>query len=106
LTGYARRQLVDFLIEKALDPVMKARSYGRSEADKRVLAEAQETVRFEIDRLRTYPTAEAVVSHFRQGRVSPAGRRIAADLERLRLPTFADLQEEFERKARSLGVDA
>jgi hypothetical protein len=106
MASYARRQLVDFLIEKAFDPVLAARPYGRSDDDKRALVEVQEATRAEIDRFRAYPSAEAVVQNFRRDLSSSAARRIHADLRRLKLPVLEDFKDEFERKAQKLGVEA
>jgi hypothetical protein len=106
MASYARRQLVDFLIGKAFDPVLNAKTYGRSDDDKRALVDVQEATRAEIDRFRAYPSAEAVVQNFRRDLTAASARKIHADLRRLKLPVLEDFKEEFEHKARTLGVDA
>ena len=48
----AKRQLVEFLIRRAFDPVLRAKPDGRSAAEKRRLDHVQQATRAEIERYR------------------------------------------------------
>ena len=48
-----RRELVDFLVQRAFDPVLKARVDG-SGAEQAKLGRVQDATRAEIDRFRAY----------------------------------------------------
>jgi hypothetical protein len=100
----AKRELVDLLERKAFGPVMHARAEGRSDADRRTLDHVQKATRSEIDRFRSYGSAEEVVTNFRRDLDSAPAKKVHAELKSLGLPTLNELREEFERKARDLGV--
>jgi len=102
----SRQELVGFVIRKALDPVLRAKPDGKSEADKKKLERVQDATRSEIERYRNYGSAEEVVTNFKRDLHSSAAKKIHAELEQLGLPTINDIREEFEAKARDLGVDA
>ncbi len=106
MASFARRQLVDFLIEKVYEPVMSARAYGRSPQDKQRLLDIQEATRAKIDALRATATAEAVVREVRRELAAPGAAGLQADLLALKLPSLAGVKDEFERKVRALGVEA
>lgn len=102
----AKRQLVDFLIDRSFDPVMKATPDGRSEAEKRKLDHVQDATRSEIERYRGYDSARDVVVNFRRDLNSHAAEKVHAELRELDLPTINDVRDEFEAKARDLHVES
>ena len=101
----AKRELVDFLIKKAFDPVIHAKPDGRSEAEKKKLDHVREATRAEIDRYRNYGSAEEVVTNFKRDLHSSAAKKVHNELKSLHLPTLDDIRDEFEEKARELGVN-
>jgi DNA-binding transcriptional regulator LsrR (DeoR family) len=101
-----KSELVDFLVRKAFDPVLKAKPDGRSDADKKVLEHVQEATRSEIARYRGYGSAQEVVTNFKRDLTSSAAKKVHGELERLKLPTLHDVREEFKEQAQSLGVNA
>ena len=101
----ARHQLLDLLEREAFDPVLRARPAGRSEADKRKLAEVQSKTRSEIDRFRGYGSARELVTNFKRDLSSEPAKRVHRDLAALDLPTINDIRDRFEAKARDLGVE-
>src|SRR4051794_14260065 len=102
----SKQELVGFVIRKALDPVLRAKPDGKSEADKKNLERVQDATRSEIERYRKYGSAEEVVTNFKRDLHSSAAKKIHSELDQLGLPTINDIREEFEAKARDLGVDA
>ena len=55
---------------------------------------------------RGYGSAEEVVTNFKRDLHSAPAKKIHAELKRLGLPTLNDIKDEFEAKARELGIDA
>ncbi|MBB2969935.1 hypothetical protein [Mesorhizobium sp. RMAD-H1] len=106
MAAEARRQLVDFVVERAFDPVMKAKPDGRSESERRKLKDVQEATRAEIERFRDYDSARDVLVNFRRDLDSDPAKKIHAELKALDLPTINDIRDEFEEKAKKLGVEA
>jgi ribosome recycling factor len=102
----AKRQLVEFLIERAFDPVMKARPEGRSDAERKKLKDVQDATRAEIERFRRYGSAKDVVKNFKRDLNSDPAKKVHADLKALNLPTLNEIKDEFEAKASKLGVEA
>ncbi len=100
----AKRELVDFLIKKAFNPVMHAKPDGRSDAEQKKLDRVREATRAEIERYRNYGSAEEVVTNFKRDLHSTAAKKVHAELKSLHLPTLDDIRDEFEEKARDLGV--
>lgn len=101
----AKQQLVDFLIDRAFDPVMKADAEGRSDENKRRLKDVQEATRSEIERFRGYDSAKEVVVNFRRDLDSDPAKKVHADLKALDLPTLNEIRDEFEHKASELGIE-
>lgn len=99
-----RRALVEFLVHRAFDPVLKARADHYSPAERERLTRVQDATRAEIERFRGYRSAEEVVVNFKRDLTSQPAKRVHAELAALRLPTLGDVREEFERRARGLGV--
>lgn len=102
----AKKTLVDFVVGRAFEPVLRARPDGRSEADRRRLEHVQQATRAEIDRYRHYGSAAEVVTNFKRDLTSEAARRVHRELRTLGLPILDDIRDEFERKAAELGINA
>jgi hypothetical protein len=100
-----KRELVDFLVKKAFDPVLHAKTDGRSEADKRKLEHVRDATQAEIERYRDYGSAEEIVTNFHRDLHSTAAKKVHAELKSLHLPTLDDIRDEFEDKVRELGVE-
>lgn len=100
-----KRELADFVIREALDPVLRAKAEGRSEADRRMLEHVQQATRAEIQRYRGYGSAREVVTNFKRDLTSSAAKKVHAELAHLGLPTLDDIRDRFEEKARALGVE-
>lgn len=105
MASNAQQELVDLLESKAFDPVLRASPKGRSDADQRKLAEMQDKTRTEIERFRGYGSAGEVVTNFKRDLSSTPAKKVHAELKALGLPTLNDIRDEFEAKARSLGVE-
>ena len=104
MASKAQKELVDFLVRRALEPVLKAKPDRRSEAERRKLEHVQDATRKEIERFRHYGSAAEVVTNFRRDLDSEPAKRIHRELKSLGLPTLNDIRDEFEQKARELGV--
>src|SRR5579875_3150901 len=96
-----KQELVDFIVSKALDPVLKA----KHAKDPAALERVQDATRAEIERYRKYGSAEEVVVNFKRDLHSAPAKKVHAELRRLGLPTLDDIRDEFEQKARDLGVE-
>jgi hypothetical protein len=105
MSGDKKRELVDFLVGHAFEPVMRATPDGRSDADKARLDHVREATRAEIERFRNYGSAEEVLVNFRRDLRSRPAKKVHAELRKLDLPTIEDIREEFEKKADELGVE-
>lgn len=102
----SKHQLVEFVIDKAFQPVLRAKPDGRSDADRKALEHVQNATRAEIERYRKYGSAGEVITNFRRDLSSSAARKVHAELRRLHLPTIEEIRDEFEAKAEKLGVRA
>lgn len=96
-----RQELLQFLDRKAFRPILDASAGG---ADQRALDDAQERTRRQRDRYRGYGSAEEIRERFLDDIHSPAAVQVNRELERLGLPRFADLRDEFEQLCDRLGV--
>ena len=101
-----KHELLSLVERKAFDPVIKAKPDGRSEAEKKKLEHVQKATEAEIDRYRGYRSAEELVTNFKRDLTSQPAKKIHTELRSLDLPTIEDIRDEFERKARDLGVRA
>lgn len=101
----AKRELVEFLIRKAFNPVLHAKPEKLSEAQKKKLDHVRQATESEIDRYRDYRSAEEVVTNFRRDLHSSAAKKVHAELRSLDLPTLDDIRDEFEAKVHELGVE-
>ncbi len=104
LMSDTRRELAEFVIRKAFDPVLHAKPDGKSEADRRTLEHVQRATRAEIERYRKYGSAQEVATNFNRDLTSEAAKKVHAQLRHLHLPTIDDIKDEFKSKARDLGV--
>src|SRR4051794_5431227 len=96
----AQQELTEFVISKAFDPVMRAKSDGKSEADRQTLEHVKHATQAEIERYRGYGSAREVVINFRRDLSSAAAKKVHAQLRHLHLPTINEIKDEFEAKAR------
>jgi hypothetical protein len=104
MTSKAQKTLVDFVVRRAFEPVLRAKPEGRSAAERRKLADVQDATRATIERYKRYGSAEEVATNFKRDLTSDAAKRVHRELRSLHLPTIDDIREEFEEKARELGV--
>jgi hypothetical protein len=106
MTSDSRDELLRYLERKAFDPVLHAKAEGRSESEKRRLVDVQKRTRAEVERYHKYGSAQELVTNFKRDLSSEAAKKVHAELRSLGLPTIEDFREEFEQKARDLGVRA
>ncbi|MER8379280.1 MULTISPECIES: hypothetical protein [unclassified Mesorhizobium] len=104
--AHAQQELVEFVISKAFNPVMRAKPDGKSDAERKMLEHVQQATKTEIERYRRYGSAEEVATNFKRDLNSDAAKKLHAQLRRLHLPTIEDIRDDFEDKARALGVKA
>lgn len=102
--GRAQHELAEFIIGKAFDPVMRAKSDGKTDADRRTLEHVKQATEAEIERYRNYGSAQEVATNFKRDLRSPAAKKMHARLRHLHLPTVEDIEDEVEQKAGELGV--
>jgi hypothetical protein len=102
----SKHQLAEFVIEKAFEPVMRARPDGRPEAERRALQHVQDATRSQIERYRAYGSAAEVVTNFKRDLNSSAAKKVHTQLRKLHLPTIEDIRDEFEAKASQLRIKA
>ncbi|OHB37988.1 MAG: hypothetical protein A2882_06090 [Phenylobacterium sp. RIFCSPHIGHO2_01_FULL_70_10] len=100
----AKEKLVDFLKERAFDPVLDASPEGRSDTEKEKLEHVQRATRSEIDRFEGYDSAHEVVVNFKRDLDSEPAKRVHRELKDLGLPTLNDIAGDFENEAQKLGV--
>jgi hypothetical protein len=106
MTSQSQRELFGLVERKAFEPVLRAKPDGRSEPEKKKLEHVQKATKAEIERYRHYGSAEELVTNFKRDLSSSAAKKIHSELRNLHLPTIEDIRDEFERKARELGVKA
>jgi hypothetical protein len=101
-----QRELMEFLKRRVFDPVMRADESGRSDAEKRKLQDVKDATRSEIDRYEHYDSAQELVVNFKRDLSSDPAEKIHRESRALGLPTLPDVRDEFEKKARDLGLNA
>jgi hypothetical protein len=104
MTSKAQKTLVDFVIRRAFEPVLRANPEGRPDAEKRKLADVQDATRATIERYKHYGSAAEVATNFKRDLTSDAAKRVHRQLRSLHLPTIDDIREEFDEKTRELGL--
>ena len=104
MTESARKKLVAWLERRAFDPVLRVKpeDYPPGKRDK--LKDVQKRTRTEIERFRSYGSAQEVVTNFKRDLRSPPAQKVHRELEDLGLPTINSLESEFEKLATSLGA--
>jgi transcription initiation factor TFIIIB Brf1 subunit/transcription initiation factor TFIIB len=100
-----QRELMEFLKRRVFDPVMRADGSGRSDAEKRRLKDVKDATRSEIDRYEHYESAQELVTNFERDLHSDPAEKIQRECKQLGLPILPEVREEFERKARDLGLN-
>jgi hypothetical protein len=93
MSDNAKEKLVDFIVSRALEPVMKAKADGRPEAEQRKLKHVQDATGAEIARYRHYGSAKEVVVNFRRDLDSRPAGKVHAELKALHLPTINDIRD-------------
>lgn len=83
---------------------MRARPDDTSDADRQTLEHVKQATQAEIGRYRDYGSAQEVAINFPRDPNSAAAKKVHAQLRHLHLPTIEEFKEEFEEKARQLGV--
>ena len=101
MTKDARADLVEFLLHKAFYPVLMAKPDGH---DRAKMEHVQKATQAEIDRFRSYRSAEEVITNFKRDLSSTPAKKIHAELKALNLPVINDFSDEFERKVEALGL--
>ncbi len=101
-----KEELVNFLKSRVFDPVLKAKPDDYTGHDRDKLKHVQEATRSEIDRFHDYGSAEDVVVNFKRDLHSEHAKKIHRESRDLNLPTLNDVREDFENKAKDLGVKA
>ncbi len=99
----ATSELVTFLVHRAFYPVLMAERTGPNKA---MIEHVQNATHKEIERFRSYGSAAELIANFERDLRSGSATSLYSDLKRLNLPVIGDVREEFERKARELGVMA
>ena len=97
-----KSDLVDFIVHRVFYPVLMAQRAGPNKA---LIERLQDAARREIERFRNYGSVEEVLNGFQRDVSSPPAKDNYSDLRSLNLPVISDLHEDFERKARELGLD-
>lgn len=98
-----KRELVEFLVHRAFYPVLMAQRAGPNRA---MIEQVQDATYREIERFRGYGSADEVIVNFKRDLSSEFATSHYHDLKRLNLPVIGDVREDFERKARELGLVA
>ncbi len=104
MPAHQKQKLAEFVIQRAFEPVLRAKPDDRSDADRRTLEHVQRATRAEIERFRRYGSSEEVVANFKRDLHSAAAKKVHAELRHLRLPTIEDIKDEFEAKVSELGI--
>ena len=102
----ARKQLLDFLNEKAFDPVLRADADRLdSDSERERLRSVQDATRREIDRFRGRDSVSGIVDEFKGDMSSDPADEVTHRLHSLDLPALQDLEDDFRRKVEELGFD-
>ncbi|MFO1039640.1 MAG: hypothetical protein U1E45_22580 [Geminicoccaceae bacterium] len=99
-----RQRLVEYLVERAFQPVLQVDPERYPENQRAKLANLQRATENEIDRFQTYDTPEKVVAMFHDDITSGRAKEVHRQLHDLGLPTLDDVRGDFERLAERLGV--
>jgi hypothetical protein len=101
----AREKLVQFLDQKAFDPILRASPDRYSVNDKDKLEHVKgATERAKQRYHHDYTSAEEVCDRFRDDLSSSSAQQVQQELEQLGLPTLHDIKDEFEDLCRDVGA--
>lgn len=100
----AKERLVNFLDEKAFQPVLGANPESYPEDKRNVLKDVQDATRAERDRFHDYGSAEEVYQMYKDDLNSEPAQDVHGKLRDLDLPTLNDVRSEFENLAQEVGV--
>lgn len=101
----ARERLVQFLDEKAFDPILRARPNRYSGNDREKLEHVKgATERTKQRYHHDYTSAAEFCARFREDLSSSSAQRVQRELEQLGLPTLHDIEDQVEALCRDLGV--
>lgn len=100
-----KNKLVKFLDEKAFDPVLEANAEDFPKTKRDKLENVQRKTEVEKERFHNYRSAAEVVKMYRDDLSSENAKPVNRDLKALGLPCLPDLKDEFEAKAKELGVE-
>jgi hypothetical protein len=106
MAGDKREKLLDFLDQKAFDPVLRASpSAYRTEHERKMLEDVRQSTESEKRRFHDdYRSARDVRDNFMSDLHSQTGKRISQELDQLNLPSLPKLREEFLDLCNQLGV--
>lgn len=95
----SKQHLVDFLNRRVFQPVLKAKPDDYNGNERKKLEDVQDSTRSEIDRFNGYKDADEVILNYKRDLHSEAAKKVNRELEALKLPTLASVQEEFLKEA-------
>lgn len=99
-----KQKLIDFLEQRAWQPVLRASPDRFGESDQQRLERVKQKTRAQQERYRNYQSAGQVRQEFQDDLTSDPAKRVNSDLRKLRLPTQRDVANDFFSLADQLGV--
>lgn len=99
-----KKQLFNFLDEKAFKPVLDANPDDYSGDKKRKLADVKDATRSERKRYENYGSADELYRMFHDDLDSEPAKKVHRELRDLGLPSLDDVKGAFDKKAKELGV--
>lgn len=101
-----KKQLVEFLEEKAFEPVIKTRGTNyKGDPEKKMLEHVKRSTRAEEKRYREqYRTASEVKQRFFDDLTSRPAKKVDEELKQLGLPRLPDMKDEFLHLCDRIGV--
>lgn len=100
-----RKQLLDFIDDKAFNPIIKANPNKYKEEDKKKLEDIQRKTKNEQKQFHNdYKTAKEVKNGYLSDVRSEAAKKINDELKKLKLPTLPDLKKDFMELCDKLEV--
>lgn len=100
----AKKQLFEFLDQKAFQPVLKANEGDVPENKRDKLEHVKRATASERERFQNYESAEKIYQMYHDDLSSGAAEDVNRDLRDLNLPRLADFQEQFDSRAHNLGI--
>jgi hypothetical protein len=99
-----KKQLFNFLDERAFKPVLDADPDDYSGDKRKKLEDVQRATRSERKRYENYGSGQELYRMFEDDLNSEPAQQIHRELKDLGLPTLNDIRGEFEKKAKAAGV--